>query len=197
MTTRALLATLLSVLALSAASAEARAATVGPHGPAGVTCYSDGTITIAPNFDKIGYGAQTLGYRTWLRDRRTGAWYVTAWRTFNLPYGALFNVGKDWLRMRPSDYDVVLDYAWNLGAGWGTDTTWTPSYTIGGDFFGHDESTCWAMPRNVTVSGCADFGGVVSCPRAPHGRRRTAGARRTRVVRTKRHVARAPHITLR
>jgi hypothetical protein len=198
MITRARLAAFAAALALSAGAAadahahQAHSGTVGAHGPAGVTCYSDGTVTVAPNLDKIGYAPQSLGYRIWFRDRRSGEWSVTGWRTFHSPYGGLVTVGKDWFRMRPSNYDVVLDYAWNLGAGWSTDTTWTPAYTIGGDFFGYPASTCRAMATTTTVSGCADFGGVVSCPRSLRGRKRTAGARRTRALPAKRHVVRAP-----
>lgn len=150
---RALVLTLGLGALLVAATAASASAHTGPHGPAAVNCYSDGTISVTPNVDKIGVAAQSVAYRIWLYDnlRKVGFWWHD-WQVMNFAYNhQLGSLPRHYQRFLQSDYFVGVQYAWNLGYGWDYAFAWTQTYTMGGDFFGSTGSVCVARPIYVTV----------------------------------------------
>jgi hypothetical protein len=165
-------------VALLAAGAPAASAAL-PYGAAHANCYPDGTISTTSNMNKIGLGAQWLGWNIHYYDRRQGrVTFTSGWRTFWSGYGMLASPAKLSLRVDQGHYFVYTEYGWNLGSGWITAGSWAGSYLTAGDFFGVPEGFCRAAPILQTVTGCADFGlATVACAsRAPASNRRSGRA---------------------
>jgi hypothetical protein len=177
------IATVGVALALLAAGLASTAhGAVGPYGPAHANCYNDGVVSTTLNFDKLGLGAQSLGWNIHYWDIHKGAYTdSTGWHTFYTGAGTrLGTFATDYRRIAQGHYYLYTEYAWNFGSGWSYAGAWAGSYLTGADFFGVPESFCRAAPILQTVRGCADFGTdipTIACAS------RTASPRAGRTVR--------------